>query len=194
MQRLASRIVHMPILGIKTKNPTLWIVYLLLLLLFVSHFSFKVPDSVATDNKPTIPYSSNAKIPYNASAQVSDNKPTIPYSSNAKIPYNASAQVSVSIIVIVSEQRSSSTFLSHDILAKQSCHLSLNEVLFKDQRQSGDAWEIEGKELGLNKGAFGSDPTKIASLVPKVAIRRCRQMLEKREKPLFSTFTSIESI
>lgn len=87
--------------------------------------------------------------------------------------------VSISIIVVVSEQRSSSTFLSHDVIGSLPCHLSLNEILIPSPQQSGDAWSTVGQEMSLNQsGAKDNDPDVLSDFILRVAKRRCHQKLE----------------
>ena len=85
---------------------------------------------------------------------------------------------SVSVIVVASDQRSSSTFLSQDILGNMPCHLSLNEVLSQSKVQSGDAWNIEGQRNQMNNRRTNQlDPADLATFIRSVGERRCRTML-----------------
>lgn len=92
--------------------------------------------------------------------------------------------VSVSIIVVASHQRSSSSYLSKEILGEMPCHLRLNEIFFRDPKQSGDAWSTVGEELGIKKvnrklsdKEMGQQRNYLAAFVLEVARRRCRQKL-----------------
>ena len=59
--------------------------------------------------------------------------------------------ISVSIILIATSTRSSSTFLSKDILGTMPCHISMNEILLGGMNFAGDAWRVEAMELGMPK-------------------------------------------
>mmetsp|Transcript_27837 Transcript_27837/g.48131 ORF Transcript_27837/g.48131 Transcript_27837/m.48131 type:complete len:428 (+) Transcript_27837:151-1434(+) len=96
--------------------------------------------------------------------------------------------VSVSIIVVASHQRSSSTYLSDEILGEMPCHLTLNEIFFPDPKQSGDAWSTVGEELGIKKvnrklsdKEMGQQRNYLAAFVLEVARRRCRQKLLQQD-------------
>ena len=95
-------------------------------------------------------------------------KPTsIDYPGFTVANHGSDVAVAITFIAVVSMQRSSSTFLSHQVLAGEegseklartpisACPLhhfiSLNEIFQTYEQQSGDAWSIEGKEL-LNGG------------------------------------------
>lgn len=96
--------------------------------------------------------------------------------------------VSVSIIVVASHQRSSSSYLSKEILGEMPCHLRLNEIFFRDPKQSGDAWSTVGEELGIKKvdwklsdKEMGQQSNYLAAFVLEVARRRCRQKLLQQD-------------
>ena len=94
----------------------------------------------------------------------------------------------MSIVVVASHQRSSSTYLSDEIIGKLPCHLPLNEIFTPTPSQSGDAWPTVGKDLGIkqvnwdtasNNETMISQPTLLATFVLEVARRQCRQKLRQ---------------
>lgn len=89
-----------------------------------------------------------------------------------------SDDVSISLIVVASGQRSSSTFLSHQVLGNMSCHFSMNEIF--NPNNSGDAWETEGKELLLETKmrSPNNPPEALAKFILKVGTRRCRERIQ----------------
>lgn len=112
--------------------------------------------------------------------------------SETQTDYDVSSdRVSISLIVIASHQRSSSTFLSYNILTGKrvnnqssllaDCGLALNEILTNSQQQSGDAWEMEGKRIfgtfNGTRAATHISPSKLASFIVQVGQRRCKEVL-----------------
>ncbi|CAB9523724.1 expressed unknown protein [Seminavis robusta] len=87
--------------------------------------------------------------------------------------------VSISVIAVLSAQRSSSSFLARDILAQMDeCHVNLNEVLAPSAMQSGDAWAIEANHLGFAHLPITQvDPDLLAQFVLQVGRRKCRETL-----------------
>jgi len=85
--------------------------------------------------------------------------------------------VSVSLIVIASEHQSDSTILGQEILGTMSCHLSMEEILSKDD------WRVEGRNMGLfpeqiqKEDPHKLDPSNLGIFVQKVAKKWCREML-----------------
>ncbi len=88
--------------------------------------------------------------------------------------------ISVSMIVVASDQRSSSSFLAHKILGAMPCHLSLNEIFISSQ--SGDAWKTVGREMHLHPHKSKKDPLQMASFVLEVSRRRCYKLLSEDEE------------
>lgn len=117
-------------------------------------------------------------------------------------------------VVVVSMQRSSSTFLSHQILtganhSKQespinnappmsTCPLrhfiTLNEVFTNHPQQSGDAWEVEGKDL-VRDGTDPKDLTveQLSDFLQQVAQRRCREKVQEDLKLVSSVNFSTQN-
>lgn len=88
----------------------------------------------------------------------------------------------VTLVGLISMQRSSSTYLARDILGNQTCWVTLNEILQPIRRQSGDAW-VEWPGTLLRRGgreALDSNPGHLfAKLIAETGRRRC---LEKWAK------------
>merc|ERR1712226_997970 len=89
----------------------------------------------------------------------------------------------VTFIAIASLQRSSSTFLSHNVLASHPCHVTLNEIFFPKIKQSGDAWAKEGNDLPQEKKEkYNISVAKLSSFLMEVAKRRCQEKLLNKNK------------
>jgi len=107
--------------------------------------------------------------------------PTVP--SNTHPPNTATEQppppLQLTYVIILSLQRSSSTFLSHEILGHQPCHVSLNEIL--NSNEIDYAWDTAGAELGITPEICRK--TKVctgelmATFVRKGAEYRCRRQM-----------------
>ena len=123
---------------------------------------------------------------------------------------NHESDVAITFIAVVSMQRSSSTFLSHQVLAGEkeseklaiaplsACPLhhfiSLNEIFQTYEQQSGDAWSIEGKELlnGGQRKVFDLTALELVDFLQSVAKRKCRQQIA-RDRSRGETSTRLES-
>lgn len=108
--------------------------------------------------------------------------------------------IETTFLVVASLPRSSSTFLTHQVLAGHphnrtdsilhhhpsvsTCPLhhfvTLNEIFTNDPQQSGDAWDVEGADL-LAQVADPKDlnVTQLSGFLQQVAQRRCRERIEE---------------
>ena len=138
-------------------------------------------------------------------------KPTsIDYPGFTVANHGSDVAVAITFIAVVSMQRSSSTFLSHQVLAGEeeseklartpisACPLhhfiSLNEIFQTYEQQSGDAWSIEGKELlnGGQRKVFDLTALELVDFLQRVAKRKCRQQIA-RDRSRSETSTRLES-
>jgi len=102
-----------------------------------------------------------------------------PVPSQPLVTLTENIPLNVSYVIIVSMQRSSSTFLSKAVLGSQPCHVTLNEILSPGPGQSEDAWTTEGIEMGISQDrCTKTDYCTVdimAKFIQKVAQRRCQE-------------------
>ena len=99
-----------------------------------------------------------------------------PAPTAAKDDENDGHDVKVTLVGLISMQRSSSTFLSKDILGSQTCWVNLNEILQPQRRQSADAWFVgPGRELQRGSPAVleSNSGRQYADFIAETGRRRC---------------------
>jgi hypothetical protein len=69
------------------------------------------------------------------------------------------------------QQSSTTSFLGDVLKGDDPCFITLNEIFQTYANQSGDAWEVEGKNL--NRPVTQLDPKELADFLVTVATRRC---------------------